>query len=118
MRSLHILIALLALIGTGAPASAHAYLDRASPRVGSTVSSSPGQVALTFTQNLERRFSTVEVRNSAGARVDQGNVSVSGSTMRVGLKSLPAGTYRVTWRVLSMDTHTTQGSFSFSVGGR
>jgi len=118
MHSLRIsLIVLIALIGS-APASAHAYLDHASPRVGSTVSSSPGQVTLTFTQNLERRFSTIEVRNSSGARVDQGNVSVSGSTMRVGLKSLPAGTYRVTWRVLSVDTHTTQGGFNFNVGAR
>ena len=37
---------------------------------------------------------------------------------RVGLKPLAAGTYRVHWHVLSVDTHTTQGSFTFRVGGR
>jgi hypothetical protein len=79
------------------------------------VAASPGQVTLYFTQNLERRFSRAEVRNAAGARFDQG-VSVSGSVMRVSVKALPPGTYRVSWRVLSVDTHTTEGVFSFSVG--
>jgi methionine-rich copper-binding protein CopC len=34
----------------------------------------------------------------------------------VGLKALPPGTYQVHWRVLSVDTHKTEGNFSFSVG--
>jgi methionine-rich copper-binding protein CopC len=36
--------------------------------------------------------------------------------LHVGLKPLPPGTYRVHWRVLSVDTHTTEGSFTFQVG--
>jgi|SRR5215470_8530123 len=115
MRTISIL-AMFASLVLGAPsAGAHAYLDRATPLVGSTVSSSPGQITLYFSQNLERRFSRAEVRNAAGARFDQG-VSVSGSVMRVSVKTLPPGTYRVTWRVLSVDTHTTEGAFSFTVG--
>jgi methionine-rich copper-binding protein CopC len=43
-------------------------------------------------------------------------VSVSGNTMRVSIRGTGAGTYRVTWRVLSVDTHTTQGNFTFRVG--
>ena len=39
-----------------------------------------------------------------------------GTELRVPLKTLPPGTYTVRWRVLSVDTHRTQGSFSFSVG--
>ena len=38
--------------------------------------------------------------------------------MRVSLKSLSPGTYRVRWHVLSVDTHKTEGSFTFTVGGR
>jgi methionine-rich copper-binding protein CopC len=79
------------------------------------VASAPGQVTLYFTQNLEPRFSKAEIRNAAGARVDQG-VSVSGSVMRVSIRTLPPGTYHVSWRVLSVDTHTTEGAFSFTVG--
>jgi hypothetical protein len=41
----------------------------------------------------------------------------SGPTeLRVALKPLPPGTYKVIWRVLSVDTHRTQGEFTFSVG--
>jgi copper resistance protein C len=100
-----------------AAAQAHAFLDHASPLVGGTVASAPREVTLWFTQGLEPAFSRVEVSDSSGARVDQGNAQVSGSTMRVGLKPLAAGTYRVRWHVLSVDTHTTQGSFTFHVGG-
>jgi methionine-rich copper-binding protein CopC len=113
MRSIAIVALFPLLLLSSSPARAHAYLDHASPRVGATVASSPGQVVLYFSQKLEPKFSKAEVRNAAGARVDQGS-SVSGSMITVGVQGLAAGTYRVTWKVLSVDTHTTQGSFSFS----
>jgi copper resistance protein C len=97
-------------------AHAHAMLDHASPAVGSTVARSPGQVTLTFTEKLEPTFSGAEVRSASGARVDQGK-SVSGNVMRIRLKGLAPGTYRVIWYALSVDTHSTQGSFTFRVGG-
>ena len=97
---------------------AHAFLDHASPLVGSTVASAPAEVVLTFTQNLEASFSTVQVTGPGGARVDQGRASVSGNTMRVGIKSVGPGSYRVQWHALSVDTHKTEGSFSFRVGGK
>lgn len=116
MQKLVALLLLPALFMGSAGANAHANLDHASPAVGSTVGSSPAQVSVTFTQNIERKFSRLEVRNASGARVDSGGASVSGNTMRVGVKSLPPGSYRVHWHVLSVDTHTTEGSFSFRVG--
>ena len=115
MRTTAIFALLSPLILGPTSAYAHAYLDSANPRVGSTVASPPGQVTLHFTQKLEPKFSKAEVRNAAGARVDAGS-STSGSMLRVSVKALPAGTYRVHWRVLSVDTHTTEGSFSFRVG--
>jgi copper resistance protein C len=107
---------LLALFGR-VPAHAHAFLDHASPLVGSTVARAPRQVSLTFTQDLEATFSSVQVTDANGARVDQGKPQVSGNIMRIGLKSLPQGTYRVRWHALSVDTHKTEGSFTFHVGG-
>jgi|SRR5271166_455707 len=98
-------------------AHAHAFLDHASPLVGSTVASAPREVSLTFTQNLEAAFSSIQVTDANGARVDQGKPQVSGNTMRVGLKSISQGTYRVRWQALSVDTHKTEGSFTFHVGG-
>ena len=115
MRRLKTIVAALALIGSSVSAEAHAMLDHASPAVGSTISTPPGQVTLYFTEQLEPKFSGAEVRKGAGNRVDRG-VSVSGKVMRVSVGSLAAGTYTVTWHVLSVDTHKTQGSFSFTVG--
>ena len=113
-----LLVSLLLAALSNVAAHAHAFLDHASPLVGSTVASAPREVSLTFTQNLEAAFSSVQVTDGNGARVDQGKPQVSGNTMRVGLKSLSAGTYRVRWHALSVDTHKTEGSFTFSVGGR
>jgi copper resistance protein C len=116
MRKFVILSLLFAAFGSTA-AYAHAFLDHASPLVGSNVASAPREVSLTFTQNLEAAFSSVQVTDSNGARVDQGKAQISGNTMRVGLKSLSQGTYRVRWHALSVDTHKTEGSFTFHVGG-
>jgi len=101
-----------------AAAQAHALLDHASPSVGSTVATAPKELLLWFTEKLEPAFSTVEVRNAQGAVVS-GKAQVErgdGTELRVPLKTLPPGTYLVNWRVLSVDTHRTQGSFSFRVG--
>lgn len=117
MRIPIIIVSLLLTAPGIGTAHAHAFLDHASPLVGSTVPTAPHELALWFTQNLEPAFSTVQVTDAKGARVDLGKPRISGNTMRVELKSLPPGRYRVRWHALSVDTHTTVGSFSFTVGG-
>ena len=109
------IIPLLVLLVTG-EANAHAFLDHAEPRVGNKVATAPREVTLWFTQKLELAFSTITVTNSAGQRVDTGKTRVSGSQMSVSLRPGGTGTYHVTWHVLSVDTHTTDGSFTFQVG--
>jgi methionine-rich copper-binding protein CopC len=109
------MIPLLLLLATR-EAPAHAMLDHAEPRVGNKVAAAPREVTLWFTQKLELAFSTITVTNVAGERVDTGKVRVSGNQMSVSLRALGAGNYRVTWRVLSADTHRTDGSFTFQVG--
>jgi copper resistance protein C len=116
MRRLSLIgiIPLLLLLAT-AEASAHAMLDHAEPRVGNKVATAPREVTLWFTQKLEPAFSTVTVTDSAGKRVDTGKTRVSGSQMSVSLRPGGSGTYHVTWHVLSVDTHTTDGNFTFDV---
>jgi methionine-rich copper-binding protein CopC len=117
MRTLFSVAALLFLTLAGAPAArAHAFLDHASPLVGSTVASAPHEVVLTFTQSLEPAFSTVTVTDPGGADAGAGKAQVSGNTMRIGLKASGAGTYKVHWHALSTDTHSTEGTFTFHVG--
>ena len=91
-------------------------LDHAEPRVGNKVAAAPREVTLWFTQKLETAFSTITVTNAAGERVDTGKTRVSGSQMSVSLRPGGGGTYRVTWHVLSLDSHTTDGNFTFQVG--
>jgi methionine-rich copper-binding protein CopC len=109
------MIPLLLVLATG-QASAHAMLDHAEPRVGNKVAAAPRQVTLWFTQKLEPAFSTIMVTNAAGQRVDTGKTRVSGSQMSVSLRAGGTGTYHVNWHVLSVDTHTTEGNFTFQVG--
>ena len=102
MRNSAILVFFIA-VACFSTAEAHAMLDHASPAVGGTVATSPGQVTLYFTQQLEPKFSGAEVRNSSGARVDHGK-SISGNVMRLSVGTLAPGAYSVTWHVLSVDT--------------
>jgi len=116
------ILALVAALAVGAAPSAwaHAFLDHASPAVGSAVPTSPPSVTLWFTQNLEPAFSSVTVTNEAGQRVDLGNAQIPQGVpdqLQIGLKPLPPGTYLVSWHVISVDTHPTEGTFTFTVGG-
>ncbi len=108
------IVVFTAFASTGA--LAHAFLDHANPRVGSTVATSPHELTLWFTQKLEPAFSSVEVMGPNGSSIG-GKAQVSGNTMRVGIKAAGPGAYHVHWQALSVDTHKTQGSFSFTVGG-
>jgi copper resistance protein C len=110
----------IVLLGAMSAAQAHAFLNHASPAVGSAVPTAPAAVNLWFTQEVEPAFSSVTVTNQAGQRVDLGNVQVppgAPAQLQVGLRPLPPGTYTVSWHVVSVDTHPTQGTFTFQVGG-
>ena len=104
----------LALGSVGA--YAHAFLDHASPLVGSSVSAPPHEVRLWFTQALEPKFSAAQLRSSAGGvigtgRVDPGNPK----EIVIPVRGLAPGRYKVDWKVLSVDTHRTQGNFGFEI---
>ena len=99
-------------------ADAPAFLDHAQPAVGSTVRASPPQLKIWFTQRLEPAFSKVQVLDSSGKRVDNGDSRVDNADttlLTVSLPRLSPGTYRVVWRVLSVDTHVTEGDHTFEV---
>jgi methionine-rich copper-binding protein CopC len=115
-RSSLIGLASLMLLTATSSAGAHAFLDRAEPRVGNSVAAPPREVTLWFTQKLEPAFSSVTVTNAKGERVDSGKARVNGNQMSISLRPGGSGTYHVKWHVLSVDTHTTDGNFTFQVG--
>jgi methionine-rich copper-binding protein CopC len=118
MRTLPCLLVAGALWCAGdGTAEGHAFLDRASPAVGSTVHTPPTEVRIQYTENLEPAYSTAEVQDSSSmtvstaTRVDPNDPSV----LVVPLGALKPGRYKVIWKVLSVDTHVTTGTFTFTV---
>ena len=111
------LVSICAVASTAA--SAHAFLERAVPSVGSTVTSAPSELRLSFTQNVEVALSGVRIASVAGASVPASKPTgdqADPNTLHVRLgRSLAAGTYVVTWHVVSVDTHPTSGSYKFTV---
>jgi methionine-rich copper-binding protein CopC len=113
-----VLVAMALVLGVAGAAWAHAFLERADPRVGSTVRAAPPVVRLWFTEQLEPAFSSIQVVSETGQRVDKGDAQVDPAApkqLRVSLPPLAAGTYTVLWRVLSVDTHVTEGTFTFRI---
>jgi methionine-rich copper-binding protein CopC len=100
------------------PARAHAYLRRAVPAVGSTVPAAPAVVMCDFTEELEPSFSKLEVQDATGKRVDAGDMHLApndAKQMIIGLSKVGSGIYTVIWHAVSVDTHRTEGRFTFTV---
>ena len=128
------------------PGLAHAYLEISVPEGGTTVDAMPAEIVLTLSEPVELRFSTFKVvrledaptdrralLEAAGAlleevlplrddeelRADTGvlNQESTSAVIRIGMKEdLLPGTYVVMWRVLSVDTHTSEDLTLFHVG--
>jgi methionine-rich copper-binding protein CopC len=108
----------LAGLAIATPARAHAYLRRADPAVGSTVPTAPATVKCDFTEALEPSFSKLEVQDAGGKRVDAGDMHLApgdAKQMVIGLNKVGPGVYTVIWHAVSVDTHRTEGRFSFTV---
>jgi methionine-rich copper-binding protein CopC len=115
-----IVIFLLILVAASTRLKAHAFLKDADPGVGSTIQRSPSEVRIRFTENIEPAVSSIQVFDASGKEVDKGDLHLDRSDhalLHVSLPLIGAGTYKVVWRVVSVDTHVTSGSFTFRVGG-
>ncbi len=111
-------LVVLALLGAVSTAAAHSVLERTEPRGGSTLKAPPAQVRLDFTGAIEPAYSRVQVLDAGGRRVDLGDSRVdpdNRARLRVSLPTLPPGRYKVAWRVLSVDSHVTEGDFTFRI---
>ena len=116
MQAIRLVTLSLALLSGVAGAQAHAYLDHATPLVGSTLKSAPSEVRMWFTQALEPRFTAAQLRSSTGAVMASGGVDPADpKQMVIQVRGLPPGKYKVFWKVLSVDTHRSEGSFGFEV---
>jgi copper resistance protein C len=111
-------IAALACSLAATPAFAHAFLDHAIPAVGGTVSGSPAELQLYYTENVVLAFCGVHLAAEGGGSVPTAK-PVLGAPNELTVKlarALKPGTYLVSWHVVSVDTHHTQGTYKFTVG--
>jgi len=113
------LAASLAFVVAASTAFAHAQLQKAEPAVGGTVAGSPKEIRLKFSEGVEPRFSSIALADDKGAVEPLGKPSLdpadNGTLVATVSQALKPGVYKVTWRAVSVDTHKTTGSFSFTV---
>ena len=117
-------MALFALLAAGLltpSADAHPTLKSASPPVESVTVTEPTEIKLTFSEGVISKFSSVEVKDQGGKTVATGKVATNPKDQKelvVPLQvPLKAGTYTVTWNIVSVDTHRVRGTYSFKVRG-
>ncbi|MCC6302526.1 MAG: copper homeostasis periplasmic binding protein CopC [Gammaproteobacteria bacterium] len=99
-------------------ASAHTHLEKSDPADKATLTTAPSSVQLWFSDKVAAEWSKIVVTDGAGQRVDQEKVTADEAEpehIRVDLKPLAPGDYKVDWNVISGDGHRVKGSFSFSV---
>jgi copper resistance protein C len=120
-RTLALLVgtALALIVSVTAVASAHSFPEQETPPAGAALTEPPAQVTIKYDAPIEKLFASLEVLNSAGQNeaVSNPKVSPDGWTLSVPVNKLQPGEYTVQWRVVCVDTHHTQGSYSFTVEG-
>jgi copper resistance protein C len=114
-----LLLHLVATVAVITAADAHAFLEQAMPPVGGAVPTAPKEIRLTFSEGVELRFSGIELATGDGRTIAIGPVAtVPGDDKQLVLvvPPLAPGRYRVRWHVVSVDTHRTEGEYTFTVG--
>ena len=105
---------LVAMTMAASPASAHARLEKSSPKDGSTLTATPPEVMLQFNEPIKDGLNQVTVK-SGSTDATQGKPEVDGNTVYQPLKSsLAAGDYTVTYKVVSADGHPVSGTLTFT----
>ena len=113
-------LAALVLVTGADPAGAHATLVGTAPGADEVLESPPEAVELRFDEPVETVEGAVRVFGPDGDRVDTGAIAESdgGATLRAPVDGDARGTYTVSWRVTSEDSHTLTGSFVYHLGTR
>ena len=117
MRKLLLALAVIvAVLLPGAPAWAHAQLVSADPAKDATLTKAPASVTLTFSERLNPDFTTIVVSDTGQQRIPASAPTVTAAAGSVTLSQpLGNGSYTVAYRVVSVDGHTVQGSYTFTV---
>jgi copper resistance protein C len=115
-RVLGVLAVIAAVLGPGAPAWAHNELIGADPAAGATLTSAPAAVTLRFAQKLNPTYTTIVLSDAAKHAVPTSTPAVvEGAGTVKPVSALANGIYIVAYRIVSLDGHVVQGSYTFTV---
>ncbi|WP_241248812.1 copper resistance CopC/CopD family protein [Nocardioides turkmenicus] len=110
---------MLGVVLAAGPTEAHAVLKSSTPAEGDVLDVAPTEVTLIFNEPVNMVPESVQVFAPDGTRVEHGKAAHPDGTanaVRIGVASSQRGTYLVSWRVVSADSHPLAGAFTFSVG--
>lgn len=110
------LVALLFVVAVAA-ADAHSTVETASPKNGATLSTSPSEIRLRFTEPLESTFTSVKLLGPSGQEVtttEKARVE-DGKTVIQALPTLAPGAYKAQWMSVGHDGHHIHGELTFTV---
>ena len=112
------LAATILAVLAGGPAWAHNSLVEATPQKNAKLAKAPDEVRLKFLQKLDARYLTMAVTDAEKQEVALETPKADGKIGTVAFtEPLPNGTYTVAYRVVSVDGHPVQGTYSFTVDG-
>lgn len=110
---------MLALIWPASPAQAHAVLLRTNPTHGAVLPVPPNVIELVFSEAVSPVSDKIRIVGPDRQRADDGKPVVDGAVVRLKLKAgteAAKGTYLVSFRVISADSHPVPGGLIFSIG--
>jgi copper transport protein len=109
------LLVWLAGVALATPVQAHAVLVETIPADRAVLAEAPAQIVLRFNEPV--RAVAAQVLDQEARRVAGDDVRSTNDELRIGVpQPLAAGTYVVSYRVISADAHPVSGSFLFAVG--
>lgn len=110
------IVAVLAVLASAAPASAHDQLISSNPAIDAQLTTAPAQVTLRFSADVLDTGAAIIVVDADGKDHVSGAVAIDGPDVSAALGELPVGGYQVRWRVVSSDGHPISGIVPFTVG--
>ena len=115
MTSRHLVRAALLVLSAAvtSAAQAHAHLESATPRDGSTLGVAPASLVLQFSEAA--RLTALWIEKRGGEKQKLAPPQDAQSEITVTLPKLEPGEYVVTWRVQGDDGHVVPGTIRFSI---
>jgi len=100
-------------------ARAHSFPEEQHPSAGQTLTAPPSEIRIKFDAPIEKLFAKLQVLDADGKDhvVGAPEISSDGIELTSKVEAMKPGDYTVRWSVVCVDTHHTEGSYSFTITG-